>query len=330
MKKKLLGVFLFCIMLVCMTGTAFAAEKEKYPYYVTVNLTDNIVTVYEKDETGEYTVPKKAFLCSVGESTPEGSFQTIEKYDWRYLFGDVWGQYATRITGHYLFHSVPYFEKDKSTLEYEEYNKLGTTASMGCIRLTVKDAKWIYDNCPVGTTVEMYRGDVKEPMQPAAVKKINVEDEARRGWDPTDPDSANLWRKGEMRKMTVEPSMLPCVIDAYYENWTYYLNAEAAKKMFAHLDVKLELPGETKQTAQEEITVEYKGEQQELNCRVKDGEVYYKLRDLSNMVGTEMIWYQETEEIGMKYDDKDIMISQAPEMIEEVTLPAKLAAFFLD
>lgn len=149
MKKRIIRGLLFCLLLCSLSVTAFAGEKEKHPYSVAVNLTENIVTVYEKDEKGDYTVPVKAFLCSVGESTPEGTFQTIEKYDWRYLFGDVWGQYATRITGHYLFHSVPYFEKDKSTLEYEEYNKLGTTASMGCIRLTVKDAKWIYDNCPV-------------------------------------------------------------------------------------------------------------------------------------------------------------------------------------
>ena len=141
MKKRIFGVLLFCLMLVSLAGTAMAEEKMEHPYYITVNLTDNIVTVYKKDEAGDYTVPLKAFLCSGGEDTPEGTFQTMVKYDWRYLFGDVWGQYATRITGHYLFHSVPYFEKDKSTLEYEEYNKLGTTASMGCIRLTVKDAK---------------------------------------------------------------------------------------------------------------------------------------------------------------------------------------------
>ena len=153
MKKRIFGALLFCLMLFCFAGTAMAAEKEEHPYYITVNLTDNIVTVYEKDETGNYTVPIKAFYCSGGESTPEGTFQTIEKYEWRALFGDVWGQYATRITGHYLFHSVPYLEKDKTTLEYDEYNKLGSTASAGCIRLCVKDVKWIYDNCPEGTTV---------------------------------------------------------------------------------------------------------------------------------------------------------------------------------
>ena len=41
-------------------------------------------------------------------------------------------------------------------LEYEEYNKLGTSASMGCVRMCVRDVKWVYDFCNVGTTVEFY------------------------------------------------------------------------------------------------------------------------------------------------------------------------------
>ena len=156
MKKRSLGILVFCLLLFGLCGTAFAAEKTKSPYYITVNLTANVVTVYEKDAAGNYTVPIKAFRCSGGTDTPEGTFRTSAKYEWRALYGNVWGQYATRITGPYLFHSVPYYEKDKTTLEYDEFNKLGTTASAGCIRLTVRDVKWIYDNCPIGTTVRMY------------------------------------------------------------------------------------------------------------------------------------------------------------------------------
>lgn len=52
MKKKLMGILIFCLLLCAFGTAAFAAEKEELPYYVTVNLTDNIVTVYEQDETG--------------------------------------------------------------------------------------------------------------------------------------------------------------------------------------------------------------------------------------------------------------------------------------
>lgn len=328
MKKRIFGALLFCLMLFCFAGTAMAAEKEEHPYYITVNLTDNIVTVYEKDEAGNYTVPIKAFYCSGGESTPEGTFQTIEKYEWRALFGDVWGQYATRITGHYLFHSVPYLEKDKTTLEYDEYNKLGSTASAGCIRLCVKDVKWIYDNCPIGTTVKMYRGNVEEPLQPTPVKKINTADLKRRGWDPTDPDPANPWRKGELREMAVQPSLLGSTVQAYHENNTYYLTAEDGKKMFSHLGVALSLPEAAGQVVDDEIKVLYEGTEHQLSCRVKEGTVYYKLRDLATMVGAEMTWNKETQEIGISYGGNTITVSRGPLVRDAVSLPAQIASLF--
>lgn len=99
MKKRSLGILVFCLLLFGLCGTAFAAEKTKSPYYITVNLTANVVTVYEKDAAGNYTVPIKAFRCSGGTDTPEGTFRTSAKYEWRALYGNVWGQYATRITG---------------------------------------------------------------------------------------------------------------------------------------------------------------------------------------------------------------------------------------
>ena len=50
-------------------------------------------------------------------------------------------------------YSIPcgYYEKNPSTQSTVQFNKLGQTASHGCIRLSVGDAKWIYDNCALGT-----------------------------------------------------------------------------------------------------------------------------------------------------------------------------------
>lgn len=171
-------------------------EHAKSPYYIKVNRKQNIVIVLEKNDKGEYQKPVKAFVCSVGldDKTPTGTFVTSENYTWRLLSGNVYGQYATRITGHYLFHSVPYFKQSKDTLEYEEYNKLGSPASLGCIRLSVEDAKWIYDNCPIGTVVTIYDSDEQEPLPKPTPIRIDVNDEAKRGWDPTDPDSKNPWK----------------------------------------------------------------------------------------------------------------------------------------
>lgn len=163
-------------------------------YYIKINNQANVVTIYKKDSDGKYTVPVKAMICSIGTATPEsGVYKMSDKYTWRLLQGDVYGQYACRITGHILFHSVPYEKQDKSTLEWWEYDKLGTKASLGCIRLKVEDAKWIYDNCAKGTQVEFYSDENPGPLGKPSAQKIS-EDEAVRNWDPTDPDKKNPWR----------------------------------------------------------------------------------------------------------------------------------------
>lgn len=54
--------------------------------------------------------------------------------------------------GEYLFHTVPI--DANGNYKTAEAKKLGkTTASHGCIRLSVSDAKWIYDNVKEGTKV---------------------------------------------------------------------------------------------------------------------------------------------------------------------------------
>ena len=143
-----------------------ASDETEFPYYIKINRRQNCITVYTSDENGEYTVPYKAMICSTGlyNATPRGTFHLSTKYLWRELYGKVYGQYATRITGGVLFHSVPYYKKSKSALCTEKYNKLGQQASMGCVRLTVEDAKWIADNCPSGTTVEIYDDDDPGPL----------------------------------------------------------------------------------------------------------------------------------------------------------------------
>ena len=91
-----------------------------------MNRDANTVTVYTADENGQYTKPYMAMVCSGGTDTPTGYWNTPVNYDWRLLSGPCYGQYATRIDGPYLFHSVPYYTQHKDDLEYDEFNKLGT------------------------------------------------------------------------------------------------------------------------------------------------------------------------------------------------------------
>mgnify|MGYP000599126213 CR=1 FL=1 len=178
-------------------------KENKNKYYVKVNNTANVVTIYTKDSEGNYTVPVKTMICSIGTATPKSGKYKLNgtKHRWHTLFGHtpgtyVYGQYTTAIVGNILFHSVPYTTKgDPSTLEYLEYDKLGTKASAGCIRLTVQDAAWIYNNISTGTIVEFYNDSNPGPLGKPSSQKISGNIVCR-GWDPTDSDSRNPWRNG--------------------------------------------------------------------------------------------------------------------------------------
>lgn len=160
------------------------------PYLIQVNKTQNCIIVYKLAKNGKYTEAEKAMICSVGYDTPTGEFQTSDKYEWKIVNGNMWAQYATRIVGNVLFHSMPYASNTKDSLLTNYYNQLGSTFSASCIRLSAKDAQWIMQNCPAGTTVQIYESDKKEPLD--IPKAMTVPEDAV--WDPTDPDPANPYQ----------------------------------------------------------------------------------------------------------------------------------------
>ena len=144
-----------------------------------------MVTVYAKNGGSSYNTPVKAFVCSTGKATPIGTFRTPAKYRWHELNGNVYGQWCTRIHSGVLFHSVYYYKYNNNmSLAVGQYNKLGTKCSHGCVRLSAGDAKWVYDNCKLGTTVRVKKG-CKNPFgKPTAYKLAKAHT-----WDPTDPNA---------------------------------------------------------------------------------------------------------------------------------------------
>ena len=150
----------------------------------------NTVTVYTYDENGDYTIPVRAMVCSCGKNngTITGEFETYFTNEWHALFDNVYGHYVSGISGDYLFHSVPYYTTSPDKLEVEEFNKLGTDASLGCVRMAIADTKWIYENCAVGTYVKIYDDDNPGPLgKPDTIKITDMSC----GWDPTDDDENN-------------------------------------------------------------------------------------------------------------------------------------------
>lgn len=217
--------------------------NDDFNFRVRVNTQTNTVTIFAKDDSGEYTVPYKAMITSVGKAdipdheTPLGTYDTVGKIGWCRMVDWTYGQYAYRIIDSILFHSTPIGldliysdgelpvprEYGKGRIEVEEFNKLGSSASLGCVRLTVADAKWIYDNCPVGTTVD-FVSEPTDPLKKPEMIKIPenipaecgewvtykipedfsnpksgkyIEKKIQVAWDPTDPDPENPWNKYE-------------------------------------------------------------------------------------------------------------------------------------
>lgn len=176
----------------------------KFPYYIKVNRATCCVTVYGMDSEGNYSIPVKAFACSVGKDKPEtdeieqtilGEYQMSQNLGawWCRMVDDTYGQFAYRIKDGYMFHSVPCYEMERDSLETEEFNKLGEPASLGCIRLCVRDAKWICDNCPVGTTTLIFDDkNAVDPLGKPETIKLPIGHEWS-GWDPTDPHESNPW-----------------------------------------------------------------------------------------------------------------------------------------
>lgn len=168
MKLKKLLVFL--LTLVVMIG-ALPAFADEMPYYIEVDLSSQIVTVYR---TSDGSIARQ-MLCSSGKHdwTPTGTFvmprtrRKSERGEWYYFSTfDTYAKYASRIVDSILFHSLPYARDDDSTLGMSGVRAFGYPASHGCIRLLVEDAKFIAQNFLAGTTVKIYKsGDRNDDLR---------------------------------------------------------------------------------------------------------------------------------------------------------------------
>jgi lipoprotein-anchoring transpeptidase ErfK/SrfK len=141
----------FALLLITLTST-FANAQDSYTFKV--HLKQQSIDVL-KNGTLFKQIP-----CSSGKnpgSTPAGKFQTYAQKD-----QDVWVEndgtelkyyYITKFNGNVAFHSLvegnhPFVEEGKKLFSERK------PSSMGCVRVTKEDAKWIY-NLPLGATVEV-------------------------------------------------------------------------------------------------------------------------------------------------------------------------------
>lgn len=253
--KRVLSCLLAAALALCLTSGA--AAKTVPPYYIRVNRATCTVTVYRTNEQGGRGEPFKAMICSVGKAgrglTPTGTF-TLTGYRplWVKMFDNSYGQYISQFKGNYLFHSVCYKAKDPSTLMTQEYNDLGSPASLGCVRLQTIDAKWIYENCVAGTKVELFDGTAADDPLGRPEKLVPFLDSAdpNSGWDPTDPRAENPWHavfaaQEEAKRQAEEEAKRQAEEEAKRQ-------AEEEAKRQAEEEAKRQAEEEAKRLAEEE------------------------------------------------------------------------------
>lgn len=128
----------------------FPLEGEAPLQYVWVDIDRQRVYVLE-DMEGEWKL-KKTIICSTGKNespTIRGNFVIQDRGEWFYSQRLGSGaMYWVRFNGSYLFHSVA-MNEDKQITD----NTLGRKSSNGCVRMSVEDAKWFYDNVREGSGV---------------------------------------------------------------------------------------------------------------------------------------------------------------------------------
>lgn len=134
------------------------AKHKDIPYLLKVVIDEQKTYAYQLDENGEYQLVRE-MICTTGlpaTPTPTGIFleKTGPQERWHYFTQYVcWAQYTYGIEGNILFHSVLYYDRSESSLNHTSVANLGRKASHGCVRLSVPDAKWVYETCPKGTAV---------------------------------------------------------------------------------------------------------------------------------------------------------------------------------
>ena len=136
--------------------SAMARKAQGYSsstkWLILVDTKSNHVGIYNGSKNNW--VEKKYWSCTSGAaSTPtvKGTF-TVQSKGLAFGHGyTCW--YYTQFYGNYLFHSVLYNPGSKTSIQD---GRLGINASHGCVRLSLANAKWIYDNIPSGTKVVVY------------------------------------------------------------------------------------------------------------------------------------------------------------------------------
>ncbi len=166
-------------------GAGSATDAADLPYQIYVSKETYTIAILGLDEGGEYTKVVKLFSTATGKSnaqTRAGTYTITGKERWHRWTDTYFSPYASKHSGGLWFHGPNYSSKNSNSMIASTYNQIGTSASSGCMRTTVAGAMWIYNYCPVGTTVIIANDSLYAADPPEKLK-------TSQRYDPSDPDA---------------------------------------------------------------------------------------------------------------------------------------------
>lgn len=161
--KKFFGIMLALVIAATSMPIAIYAKTENQPTAsaietpatIIVFRKSNLIEVYNKANQPIKTLPVST--GKPGHETPLGFYQIYQHTDnggYHPMEDGTFARYCMRFKqGGFMFHSVCYANKGDEKPISEEVSAIGTSVSLGCVRLNVDDAKWLYNATPNGCQV---------------------------------------------------------------------------------------------------------------------------------------------------------------------------------
>ena len=154
MSKRMMACVLAVITLITalIPATALARDElsntDPSRYYIVLDTGNQVVTVYEQDDNGEYTRIVRRMVCTSGKTeaisetepaspTPTGTWKigARERFGKFAAFGAEYARYWTQIVGGIYFHSIMFGSREVDDIKKGPFSRLGSRASHGCVRL---------------------------------------------------------------------------------------------------------------------------------------------------------------------------------------------------
>ena len=171
-------------------------SKETKKYIVSVHKNFSLAEVWSYTTDIKVYKHEKSLKCSVGKKVKPGMYNLKKTYSW-IKNGKNWHQYNTIYTKKGYLQSVSYKDKYPNTMKRSSYNSLGGEKHKDqSIYFSCDDAKWISSNAyRIKVAINQdYKITKTAVIKPTLAKAC--------GWDPTDPNKNNPYKKQKNNQIT--------------------------------------------------------------------------------------------------------------------------------